>query len=78
MAFVVFALMIALAPPTGVRAYDTPDDGGGAITVEWHLSPDDARLDGYEIYRSEEGVDYEKVGFIGRGRSRYEDETEDG
>lgn len=78
MTFIVFTLIVALAPPTGVRANDTPDDGGGAITVEWQLSPDDARLDGYEIYRSEDGVDYEKVGFIGRGRSRYEDETEDG
>jgi len=70
--------IFALAPPTAVRAYDTPDDGGGAVTIEWQLSPDDAQLDKYEIYRSEDGVDYEKVGFIGAGRSRYEDETEDG
>lgn len=70
--------LIAHAPPTGVRAYDAPDDGGGAIIVEWQLSSDDAILDGYEIYRSEDGVDFEMVGFIGRGRTRYEDATEDG
>jgi hypothetical protein len=70
-------LTIALVPPTNVRAHDTPDDGGGAITIEWKLSPGDAHLEGYEIYRSEDGIDYEKVGFIGRGRTQYEDETED-
>jgi hypothetical protein len=78
MTFIVLTLMVAIAPPTDVHAFDTPDDGGGAITVEWQLSQDDAILDGYEIYRSEDGVEYEKVGFIGRGRTTYEDETEDG
>lgn len=70
--------LIAHAPPTDVRAYDAPDDGGGAIIIEWQLSSDDAILDGYEIYRSEDGVEYTMVGFIGSGRTQYEDETEDG
>jgi hypothetical protein len=78
MTFIVYALMVALAPPTDVRAYDTPDDGGESITVEWKLSPDDALIGGYEIYRSEDEVDYEMVGFVGQGRARYEDDTEDG
>ena len=69
---------LALAPPTGIQAYDTPDDGGGSINIEWQLSPDDAQIDGYEIYRSEDGVDYVKVGFIGKSRSLYQDQTEDG
>lgn len=77
MTFILLTTLIAIAPPTGVRAYDTPDDGGGSITIEWQLSQDDAELDGYEIYRSEDGIDYEKIGFIGRGRTQYEDETED-
>jgi len=68
--------LFTLAPPTAVRAYDTPNDGGGAITVEWQLSTDDAMIEGYEIYRSAGGEAYELVGFIGRGRTRYEDETE--
>jgi len=76
MTFVILAGIFALAPPTGVNAYDTPNDGGGSVTVEWQLSSDDAIIEGYEIYRSEEGKDYDLVGFIGRGRTRYEDETE--
>ena len=47
----------ALAPPAGVEAYDTPDDAGGSITVEWKPSPDDTgpggRATGYEVFRSE-------------------------
>ena len=72
----ILAGIFALAPPTGVSAYDTPNDGGGSVTVEWQPSIDDAIIEGYEIYRSEEGKDYELVGFIGRGRTHYEDETE--
>jgi hypothetical protein len=78
MTFIVLALMVAIAPPTDVRASDTPDDGGGTMTIQWQLSPDDAYLDGYEIYRSEDGIEYEKVGFIGKGRTAFEDDTEDG
>ncbi|UCG30331.1 MAG: hypothetical protein JSV53_00200 [candidate division WOR-3 bacterium] len=70
--------IFALAPPTAVHAYDTPDDGGGAVTIEWQLSADDMHLQKYEVYRSENGVDFEKVGLIGRGRNQIEDETEDG
>ncbi len=66
--------IFALAPPTDVRAYDTPDDGGGSITVEWHLSPDDALLEGYEIYRSEDGIEFQRVGFTGKGNTLYSDE----
>lgn len=77
MIFILCALM-GLAPPTNVRAYDTPDDGGGSINIEWQLSPDDAQIDGYEIYRSEDGVNFTKVGFIGKNRSLYQDQTEDG
>jgi hypothetical protein len=78
MTFIFFVLVITIAPPTQVRAFDTPGDGGGAITIEWQLSQDDDFLDGYEIHRSENGIDYEMVGFIGRSRNRYEDNTEDG
>lgn len=76
MTFVILAGIFALAPPTAVRAYDTPDDGGGAITVEWQLSIDDTQIQRYEIYRSENAIDYEKIGVMGRGRNQFEDETE--
>jgi len=78
MTLILLAGLFALAPPTGVRAYDTPDDGGGAIIIEWQISQDDQILDGYEIYRSDNGIDFEKVGFIGKGRTTIEDETNDG
>jgi len=77
MTFIILASIFALVPPTAVRAYDTPDDRGGAITIEWQLSADDAQLQRYEIYRSENGIDYEKIGLIGRGRNQIEDDTED-
>lgn len=70
--------LIGLSPPSNVRAYDTPSDGGGSISIEWQLSPDDAQLEGYEIYRSENGVEFERLGFIGRGRPFYEGNSEDG
>jgi len=74
--FLTFA--IGFAPPTGVHGFDAPDDGGGVIIVEWQLSADDTLLTGYEIYRSEDGIDFEKVGYIGRSRGCFEDQTEDG
>jgi hypothetical protein len=70
--------LIAMAPPTNVRAFDAPDDGGGAVIVEWQLSPDDNQLEGYEIYRSENGIDFQMIGFTGKGRPQYEDNTTDG
>lgn len=72
-----FACVFTLAPPTEVHAYDTPDDGGGSITVEWQLSSDEGAIEGYEVYRSETGKAYEFVGFVGSGRTQYQDETED-
>jgi hypothetical protein len=69
--------LIGLAPPGQVQAYDSPNDGGGAIMVQWQISPDDAILSGYEIYRSEDQENYQMVGFIGRRKTAYEDDTED-
>ena len=73
----IFFAMFALAPPTGVRAYDTPDDGGKSMTIEWQLTQDDAVIERYDIYRSEDEINYTKIGFIGKGRTIYNDETED-
>jgi hypothetical protein len=69
--------LFVLSPPTNIHVFDTPDDGGGSITVTWNLSLDDASLVGYEIFRSENNADFEKVGFIGRGQTVFEDETDD-
>ncbi|UCF70497.1 MAG: hypothetical protein JSW49_09920 [candidate division WOR-3 bacterium] len=78
MAFVIMAAFFAIAPPTAVHAFDIPDDGGGAIRIEWRLSEADSQLTRYEIYRSDNGTDYEKIGIMGRGRNLFDDETEDG
>jgi len=64
------------APPTEVKAYDTPDDAGNSITIEWQVSPDDREgiITGYEILRAEspEG-EYAKVGDAPRGTNSYID-----
>ncbi len=79
MILIILCTLVGLAPPSNVRAYDAPDDGGGVINVEWQLSTDDAQTDAYEIYRSENGSDFVKVGLIGRSRQFYQDQTtEDG
>ncbi len=43
------------APPTDMRAVDTPGDGGGSVTLTWDLSLDDGAgkdtVTGYRIYR---------------------------
>jgi hypothetical protein len=75
MILIILCALVGLAPPANIRAYDTPDDGGGVINIEWQLSPDDNQIDGYEIYRSGNGVDFVKVGFIGRSRQFYQDQT---
>jgi hypothetical protein len=42
-------------PPTQLRAFDTPNDEGHSITLEWKISPNDVpksmKFNGYEIYR---------------------------
>lgn len=40
-----------IAPPSGVRARDLPNDAGHGLLVEWSLSPDDSQLLGYDVYR---------------------------
>jgi hypothetical protein len=49
-------LNVAMAPPADLQVNDTPDDGGGSLTLTWKLSPDDTEelgdIDGYQIFRS--------------------------
>jgi hypothetical protein len=73
--FLLIAFSFTIAPPTDVRAWDNPNDDGGKIRIAWNLSADDAILTGYEISRLEKNAtDYEKIGFIGKGRNSYLDE----
>jgi hypothetical protein len=77
---ILITLTMAISPPTDVRAWDNPNDAGGAIRISWHLSADDSIIDGYEILRLAEGEkEYQPIGFIGKGRNCYtDDETKDG
>ncbi len=49
-------LAITIAPPGELELKDTPDDGGGSLTLTWKLSPDDTEemgdIEGYEIFRA--------------------------
>lgn len=49
-------------PPPYFTAMDVPDDDGGCIKLEWHLSPDDGKGDNdvveYHIYRRTSGSAY--------------------
>ncbi len=69
------------APATNVVLKDAPDDEGGAITIYWTLSADDAggAMDvvGYEIRRSEvPHGPFETVKSVPRGSSEAADETD--
>lgn len=69
------------APATNVVLKDAPDDEGGAITILWTLSADDAggALDviGYDVRRSKSPAGpFETVKSMPRGSSEAADETD--
>lgn len=72
---ILLALFLIL-PPQDVKVFDTPNDDGESITIQWKLSPVDTLLRGYEIFRCEvkEGP-FESVGFVMRGENQYEDKN---
>jgi hypothetical protein len=49
-------LIVTIAPPADLEVNDTPDDGGGSLTLTWKLSADDTEklgdIEGYEIFRA--------------------------
>jgi len=52
-------LTAEIASPVDLAVKDTPDDGGGSLTLSWKPSPDDKEkigdIDGYEIFRASRG-----------------------
>jgi len=74
-------LIIALIVPrpiTNLKGYDKPNDAGGAIELEWQLSPDDSVVSVYEVYRSDsESGPFEFVGSL-RGNSYLDNNVKDG
>ena len=66
--------------PTEIRAFDTPNDAGENITIEWK-SPDDKEgiIVGYEVFRSEDKeTGYELAGFVGKGTEEFKNRVENG
>ncbi|UCC44949.1 MAG: fibronectin type III domain-containing protein, partial [Candidatus Zixiibacteriota bacterium] len=75
------AILHTPAPPTNVAAEDTPNDGGGAITVTWSPSPDDhegGKVKGYKIIRAEyddgKPGEFKEVGDVPAGKTEYSNE----
>lgn len=63
---------LALSPPSEVRAFDTPNDAGGSITLRWELSADDTGIGGrvtaYEVLRSHSlDTGFESFAFLPAG-----------
>ena len=73
--------LLALEPPSGLQAADTPNDEGNSLTISWDKSPQDQgdadRFKGYQILRSEsqEGP-YAEVGFAIGGKTEFRDNVE--
>ncbi len=67
--------LLSILPPTALKATDKPNDAGSVINLTWTLSPDDASIDGYAIFRK--GPDdtiYTRIGSTIRGVPFFEDE----
>ena len=74
MGFLLPILLFLYSPPGNVKAYDTPDDGGGSITVTWNLPPEDSIVIRYDIYRYVAGVDSGKLaGSVLKGINTFQD-----
>ena len=62
------------ASPVNAVAKDNPNDGGNAILISWELSPDDADIKGYLIYRaSSADGPFDEIGEAVRGTNSYTD-----
>ncbi len=62
--------------PTDLTASDRPDDKGGSIVLSWNLSPEDDRITGYVIFRSEHyDGQYSMIGKTSSGATTYTDNT---
>jgi hypothetical protein len=63
-----FCVLFGLLPATGIRAQDQPNDAGGNIVVSWQLSPDDAVIEEYQVFRQTlPDTLFQKTGFTKNG-----------
>lgn len=66
--------------PTEIKAFDTPNDAGENITIQWKMPKDTAKVIlGYEIYRQEGNQgSFQRVGYVGSGTQEYKNRTKNG
>lgn len=67
--------------PANVRVSDEPDDNGHGVVVHFDLSPDDASLMSYQLFRVPDGAgseaDWLEIGAVPRGTKSYTYRSED-
>ncbi|NLI98190.1 hypothetical protein GX441_05970 [bacterium] len=71
------AVLPPIRPPSQVVAIDVPNDQGGQIDIKWKLSPDDALLDGYAVYRLENGKEPQMIAFLAPRRDSTMESNDD-
>jgi len=66
--------------PTEIKAFDTPNDAGQNITVQWKTAEDKlASIAGFEIFRSEnQGKGFSFDGFVSSKERVYRSQAKDG
>jgi len=71
------SILFSLEPVRNVRAFDTPDDGGGSITVTWEIPESDTLITRIEIFRLEGSTEAtpELVGYYLRPQTQFVDNT---
>jgi Domain of unknown function (DUF6754) len=75
---ILLLVLLGLSPATDVRARDQANDAGGNIVVSWQLSPDDAVIDEYQIFRTTlPDTVFQKIGFSKSGIRTFLDNTVD-
>jgi len=71
-----------VAPPTNLKAVDTPNDAGKSITLSWQRSADDGtgknNVVGYQIFRSTQlDTDFPLIQSVNKGTETYTDNSVD-
>ncbi len=67
-------LLLLFLIPRDVIAFDTPNDAGSSITIEWETLDEDTIIAGYEIWRSEvQDTGFTMIGYVGSGTNIYKD-----
>ena len=77
---ILFICAVALFATMGTPAVkDYPNDDGSKILITWQEVAEEMTIDGYEIWRTVENAEFEKIAQVNRFEQQYTDsETKDG